>query len=95
MKEHANGSFRITRNHKILVLSALLVTFMLLFIPLWQMGVNRSLDLGIRYENARLVEIDSEERAIRKTMASLQHAAETENILLSMQEREVVLLSSK
>ncbi len=95
MREHANGSLRITRNHKILVLAAFFVTFLLLFIPLWQMGVNRSLDLGIRYENARLVEIDAEERAIRKTMASMQHASETENILLSMQEKDGLLLGSR
>ena len=80
------STFRFDIREKTLVIMAFVFIFLSLFIPLWQIGVNHSLEMKIRNDQIALSELDQEERRIRLSMAEREARREESVTLASVNE---------
>lgn len=80
--------------HKVLIMSVFFVIFALVFLPLWQVGVNHSLEMRIMDEKIRMMELSEDERMIKTSIASIRNSAASDVILASMSE-ELAMIASR
>ncbi len=81
-------------HHKVLIMSVFFVVFALVFLPLWQVGVNHSLEMRIMDEKIRMMELSEDERMIKTSIASIRNSAASDVILASMSE-ELAMIANK
>ena len=94
MKEMVTSGIRLGLNFKIMLLAFILFCFVLVFIPLWQIGVNHSLDQQLVLEAVRLRDLNDEERAIRTEIARMKTEKEEAVWLSSLTDEERLRLAS-
>ena len=87
-----NG-IKITRNQKVLILLSLFMLFLMVFTPLWQVGVNHSLEMSIREEKVRLTALGEDERILKNEIAS-QRNLEGESLILASMAEDLELIAS-
>ena len=80
------STFRFDIREKTLVIMAFVFIFLSLFIPLWQIGVNHSLELKIRNDEIALRELNAEERRVRISLAESEAEWENRVVLSSVNE---------
>ena len=80
------STFRFDMKKKAMIIAAFVFIFFTLFIPLWQIGVNHSLEMKIRNDQIALSELDQEERRIRLSMAEREARREESVTLASVNE---------
>ena len=85
------STFRFDIREKTLVIMAFVFIFLSLFIPLWQIGVNHSLELKIRNDEIALRELNAEERRVRISLAESEAEWENRVVLSSVNERSLRL----
>lgn len=85
------STFRFDIREKTLVIMAFVFIFLSLFIPLWQIGVNHSLELKIRNDEMALRELDAEERRVRISLAESEAEWENRVVLSSVNEMSLRL----
>lgn len=85
------STFRFDIKEKTLVIMAFVFIFLSLFIPLWQIGVNHSLELKIRNDEMALRELDAEERRVRISLAESEAEWENRVVLSSVNEMSLRL----
>ena len=84
---------RITRNQKLLILATLFMLFLTVFAPLWQIGVNHSLEMAIRDEKVKLTALGEDERIIKNEIAT-QRNMEGESLILASMAEDLELIAS-
>lgn len=87
-----NG-IKITRNQKALILMSFFLLFLLVFTPLWQVGVNHSLEMSIRQEKVRLTALGEDERILKNEIAT-QRNLEGESLILASMSEDLELIAS-
>lgn len=87
-----NG-IKITRNQKALILMSFFLLFLLVFTPLWQVGVNHSLEMSIHQENVRLTALGEDERILKNEIAT-QRNLEGESLILASMSKDLDLIAS-
>ncbi len=80
-------SVKIKMREKAMVFISFALLFLLLFIPLWQIGVNHSLEMKIMESEYSLSELEEEERRIRLSFAEREAFLSEEAVLSSIDER--------
>ena len=85
------STFRFDIREKTLVIMAFVFIFLSLFIPLWQIGVNHSLELKIRNDEMALRELNAEERRVRISLAESEAELENRVVLSSVNEMSLRL----
>ncbi len=85
------STFRFDIREKTLVIMAFVFIFLSLFIPLWQIGVNHSLELKIRNDEIALRELNAEERRVRISLAESEAEWENRVVLSSVNEMSLRL----
>ncbi len=80
------STFRFSIKEKAIVILAFFFIFISLFVPLWQIGVNHSLEMKIRNDKEALAELSAEERRIRTSMAESEAEMENRVVLSSVNE---------
>lgn len=85
------STFRFDIREKTLVIMAFVFIFLSLFIPLWQIGVNHSLELKIRNDEMALRELNAEERRVRISLAESEAEWENRVVLSSVNEMSLRL----
>lgn len=85
------STFRFEIREKTLVIMAFVFIFLSLFIPLWQIGVNHSLELKIRNDEIALRELNAEERRVRISLAESEAEWENRVVLSSVNEMSLRL----
>lgn len=85
------STFRFDIREKTLVIMAFVFIFLSLFIPLWQIGVNHSLELKIRNDEMALRELNAEERRVRLSLAESEAEWENRVVLSSVNEMSLRL----
>lgn len=85
------STFRFDIREKTLVIMAFVFIFLSLFIPLWQIGVNHSLELKIRNDEMVLRELNAEERRVRISLAESEAEWENRVVLSSVNEMSLRL----
>ena len=86
-----DSTFRFDIREKTLVIMAFVFIFLSLFIPLWQIGVNHSLELKIRNDEIALRELNAEERRVRISLAESEAEWENRVVLSSVNEMSLRL----
>ena len=84
---------RITGRGKMLILGALFMMFLTVFVPLWQIGVNHSLEMAIRQEKVRLTALGEDERILKNEIAT-QRNMEGESMILASMAEDLELIAS-
>ena len=85
------STFRFDIREKTLVIMAFVFIFLSLFIPLWQIGVNHSLELKISNDEIALRELNAEERRVRISLAESEAEWENRVVLSSVNEMSLRL----
>ena len=78
------SNIRLNTREKAVVLFAFAFIFLALFIPLWQIGENHSLEMKISYDELALAELKDEERRVRLAMATEDAESERALVLSSI-----------
>ena len=85
------STFRFDLKEKAMIIAAFVFIFFTLFIPLWQIGVNHSLELKIRNDEMALRELNAEERRVRISLAESEAEWENRVVLSSVNEMSLRL----
>ena len=94
MKRPETSGMKLGTNFKVGLMAFILFSFILIFIPLWQIGVNHSLDQQLLLEAVRLRDLSDEERSIRTEIAGLRQERAAQVWLSSHTEEERQLVAS-
>ncbi len=68
---------------KCLILTAILVLFIALFIPIWNLGVKHSLDRSLERADEEITTLSYEERAMKAKAAELRTKEQIETYLVA------------
>lgn len=81
--EHTSN-LKLKTSYKVAIISVFIIAFALIFIPLWQIGVNRSFEMKIADEKTRMMSLIEDERMLVTEIAAVRTEGEKNIILASM-----------
>lgn len=84
MKYRENVRHELDRRAKIIIISAIVLSFAVVMIPLWQKGAALSLNLKTVIAEEKIENLEKEERALLSSLSEIERSGYKEEVALAI-----------
>ena len=84
MKYRENVRHELDRRAKIIIVSAIVLSFAVVMIPLWQKGAALSLNLKTVIAEEKIENLEKEERALLSSLSEIERSGYKEEVALAI-----------